>query len=158
MRYGKITIGLILAIIIAMGITWTHIDRAGAATSELTDAQTFVLPSTPTVTHTANTYIILWDTATGHLVNDAGAIASGNTWTGGDIATAVHAQNGLAWTATIPILNVNHTYAMAIFDAASPAKTDVPTMGPFLYDPRENIVYSDTNPIHDKKVHNYNGY
>ena len=147
-RLGKVTIGLI-CIILALGITWTVTQQADAATIA---SQTFVLPSSSTVTHTANTYIILYQRQTGHLVDDNGAIAGGNTWTGGDIATAVHAQNGLVWTATIPALNSNVEYVMAVFDNVAPAKTDVPTMGPFLYDPEQNITYSDTNPIRRKNV------
>ena len=156
MKYaGKITIGLILAILLMVGVTWTVTDRAGAATIA---SQTFVLPSSSSVTHTTNTYIILWDKATGNLVADAGTIASGNTWTGGDIATAVHAQNGTAWTATIPALDNQYKYVMAIYDAASPAKTDVPTMGPFLYDPVTNNVYSDTNPMRNGSIFTQNEY
>ena len=108
MRYGKITIWLI-CLILAVGLTWTVTQRAEAAS---TGAQTFVLPSSSTVTHTANTYIILWDKATGNLVDDNGAIAAGNTWTGGDIATAVHAQNGTVWTATIPALSDSYLKPM----------------------------------------------
>ena len=147
-NHGKIAFIAVVAIWLAVAATWVVVNDTHAATG----AQTFVLPSSSTVTHTANTYIILWDKATGNLVADAGTIAAGNTWTGGDIATAVHAQNGTVWIATIPALDDNYTYVMAIYDAASPAKTDVPTAGPFLYDPDQNITFSDTNPIRRKNV------
>jgi hypothetical protein len=149
-KAGRIIVyGVIVLALLASLVLWSIPKEAKAATVA---SQTFVLPSTDTVTHTANTYIILYDTATGNLVDDNGAIAAGNTWTGGDIATAVHAQNGLVWTATIPELSTAYEYGMAIFDAASPAKTDVPTMGPFLYDPVSNKTYTDTNPLRDNSV------
>lgn len=146
---GKIALGIVL-IIIAIAIAFMVVSRPAQADQSL--SQTFTLPSSSSVTHTANTYIILWDIKTGNLVADAGTIAAGNTWTGGDIATAVHAQNGLVWTATIPALDDQVEYGMAIFDAASPAKTDVPTMGPFLYDARINKAYTDTSPVQRANV------
>ena len=151
-KYGKIAVYTIITLMSLITVMVIASKAMAAVSTELTESQTFVLPSSSSVTHTANTYIIIWDTETGNIVDANGVTAAGNTWTEGDIATAVHAQNGLVWTATIPALNVNYKYGMAIFDAASPAKDDVPTMGPFLYDPRENIVYSDTNPIFDKRV------
>jgi hypothetical protein len=111
-----------------------------------------VLPSSSTVTHTANTYIVIWDRRTGNLVADAGTVAAANAWTDGDIATAVHAENGTVWLATIPALESVYEYAMAVYDNASPAKTDVPTMGPFLYDPSSRTVFTDTNPITGNKT------
>lgn len=148
-KLGKITIGLMIAIAIAIGIIFAIAHPAQAYT---TASHTFVLPSSSTVTHTANTYIIIWNRRTGDLVKDDGSIASTNTWTEGDIATAVHSENGLIWLATIPALDSVHSYAMAIFDAASPAKTDIPTMGPFLYDPSARTVFTDTNPIAGNKT------
>ena len=148
-RLGKVTIGLVLAMMLAIGVTWMATYEVKAATIA---SRTFVLPSSSSVTHSANTYIILWDRATGDLVADAGTVEAGNTWTGGDIATAVHAENGTVYTATIPALSDAYRYAMAIYDAASPAKTDVPTMGPFLYNAKTGAVFSDTNPIYMDEV------
>ena len=109
-------------------------------------SQTFVLPNTPTVTHDTNTYLIIYDIATGNMANaSTGAVAAGNTWGNCDIATAVHAQNGQVYTATIPALDNSYRYAMAVFSAASPAKTDSPTDGPWIYDPVLNQTLTDTN-------------
>ena len=117
------------------------------AEAKTTVSQTFVLPSSSTITHTADTYIILWEAATGNLVNDAGTIAVANTWTQGDIETTVHNENGTVYTSTIPALDTTKVYSIAVYSNAAPAKTDVPTMGPFYYDPQTNRVYTDTNPI-----------
>lgn len=155
-RYGKAII-YSLAFLVPFVLAFVSLMSIEGKAATIA-SQTFVLPSSDSVTHTANTYIILWDKATGNLVADAGTIASGNTWTGGDIATAVHAQNGTAWTATIPALDNQYEYVMCIYDAASPAKTDVPTMGPFLYDPETNNVYSDTNPMRNGSIFTQNKY
>ena len=154
MRYGKIVIYVMVVLFVfVLAILWTFPMRVSASTVAL---QTFVLPSTSDVTHMANTYIILWDIGTGNLVNDAGIVLAANGWTDGDIATAVHDENGLVWTATIPALDTYYEYGFAVFDSAAPAKTDVPTMGPFLYDPKTNKVYSDTNPLKGGKVRSVN--
>ena len=152
-RLGKITLGLMLLIIATIGVILITASIAQAAT---TPSHTFVLPSSSTVTHTANTYIIIWDRRTGNLVADAGTVAAANGWTDGDIATAVHAQNGTVWLATIPALDGIYQYALAVYDAASPAKTDVPTMGPFLYDPAARTVFTDTNPINGNRTRTIN--
>lgn len=149
-RIGKIAVWTMMGLFLAACVaTWTLPREAQAATIA---SRTFALPSTSDVTHSANTYIILWDRATGNLVKDDGTVAAANEWTDGDIATAVHAQNGTVWIATIPALSTNYEYAIAVYDAASPAKTDVPTMGPFLYDPKSASVFSDTNPLEGRSV------
>jgi hypothetical protein len=116
-------------------------------------SQTFVLPSSSTVTHTANTYLVLWDKATGNLVDaTTGAVAAGNVWGDCDISTTVHAQNGTVFAATIPALDDSYNYVMAVYDNATPAKTDVPTAGPFFYSPATNITFTDANPVRKDHV------
>ena len=155
-RIGKITIGLV-CIILALGITWTVTQQAQAATIA---GQTLALPSTSTVTHDAATYLVIWDRSNGNLVgspsgadpNFADTLTATNTWVNAAIATAVHLQNGNAWIATTPSLSSDIEYVMGVYNNASPAKTDVPTQGPFLYDPAGNVTFSDTNPIRRKNV------
>ena len=117
------------------------------------ESRTFVLPSSATVTHSANTYIILFDIATGDLVNaSTGAVASTVTWGDADIATTVHSENGLVYTATLPDLDSQYQYGLAVFDAASPAKTDTPTIGPIRYDPATGNTYTDSVPVLGNQV------
>ena len=149
-KAGKIAGYTIYTLLIfAMVFTWCWPRQTEAATI---GTHTFILPSTSGVTHSANTYIIIYDLATGNLVAQAtGTVSASNAWGDADIATSVHSENGLIYEATIPDLSDGYAYAMAIFDSASPAKTDVPTMGPFLYDPVESAaggsaLSSDTNP------------
>ena len=157
MKYGKITIGLI-CILLALGITWTVTQQAQAVTVA---SKTFVLPSTSTVTHDANTYLVIWDRATGDLAyslqgadpNLAGTVAAANDWaTTAVITTAQHAQNTAVWTAALPPLDSNYEYVMGVYNNATPADDDVATQGPFLFDPEQGITFSDTNPIRRKNV------
>ena len=148
---GKITIGLIIAIIVAVGITWTINQDAKAATVA---SRTFVLISNTSVTHTTNTYLVLWERQTGNIVDKStGVIAAAEDWADNAITTdGQHGQNTAAWTYTLPALDSNKEYVMGVYSNGTPADDDAPTMGPFLYDPVNNITFSDTNPIRSKNV------
>ena len=148
-RIGKITIGLV-CIILALGITWTITQQAKADTIP---TQTFVLPSSPSVTYTTTTYILLWDMATGDFVTDSGgAVSAATTWANASIATAAHSLNTEVWTATFPALSTNYKYGMTIWAGANDSNADTFQAGPFIYDPVNNITFSDTNPIRQKNV------
>lgn len=148
-RYGKITVGLVLTM--ALVVAWMLAQNVIAA--QHSGVKTFVLPTTDSVTHDTNTYLIIYDLNTGDLVDATTGIAdSGNAWGDCDIATAVHAENGVAWVATIPTLNLDYDYVMVAFSNATPAKTDTPTWGPFLYDAKYAMTYSDASPIRDGRV------
>ena len=153
MRYGKIAFGLLIALVITAGVFMALPREVEAATHS---ARTFALPSTSSVTHTANTYIVIWDRYSGDLVTAAdGTTSASVTWANAAIEDAnidAHGQNAALWLAAIPALDKGRQYALAVYDAASPATSDVPTMGPFLYDAESGIVYSDTNPINSTKV------
>ena len=145
-KAGKITIGLI-CLVLAIGITWTFTPYAKAATS----AQTFVLPSSPDITYDTNTYIMLYDRASGNLMDDALG-TTGATWAGAAIATAAHGTYTEAWIATIPPLDTNKEYVMVVWSGTNYANTDTFQAGPWLYDPENNITFTDTNPIRRKNV------
>ena len=148
MKYaGKITIGL-LCLLLAVGITWTVNQDAKATTIA---AQTFVLPSSPTVTYDAATYIMLYDRSSGDLMDDATGV-SGATWAGAAIATAPHGVYTEAYTATIPPLDSNKEYVMVVWTGTGYANTDTFQSGPWLFDPEQGITFSDTNPIRRKNV------
>ena len=148
-RLGKVTFWLII-VLLAIGLTWTITQKAQART---TLAQTFVLPSSPSVTYDTATYILLWDQATGNFVTQAtGVVAAGVTWANADIATAAHATNTEVWTATIPPLNTEIKYGMTIWSGANNSNADTFQAGPFIYDPILNMVFSDTNPIRGNHV------
>ena len=154
-KLGAVKVSAIITIGFLAGLLliWPLIHTAEAREIP---SQTFVLPSSTSVTHSANTYIILWQIETGHLVDATdGTFAVGTTWANAAIEDTLidpHAENLLVWLATLPALDADIHYGFAVFDAATPAGTDVPTMGPFLYDPTTNRVYSDTNPISSRRV------
>ena len=151
MKYaGKITLIGLICLILALGITWTVTQQAKATTIA---SQTFVLPSSPTVTYNAATYIMLYDRSTGNLIDgDDGTDNAAWSAVGAAIETAPHATNTEVWTATIPALSSSVEYVMVIWTGANYAATDTFQAGPFLYDPEQNITYSDTNPIRRKNV------
>jgi len=154
-RLGKVTIGLVLAMMLAIGVTWMATYEAKAATIA---SQTFVLPSSSSVTHSADSYIVIWDRNTGNMVDAGSGVVSASTiWADAAIdenhGFSVHTQNATVYTATIPALSDAYRYALAVYDNATPTKGDAPTAGPFLYDPRFNVVFSDTNPVRSNMIH-----
>ena len=152
-RIGKITVILLIAIMLFAAIVTVTSREAKAATA----TQLWTLPSNSIVTHSATTYVVVWERTSGDLVTAAdGTTSSAVTWANAALEDPtyinVHAQNGLVYRVLIPPLNQSLKYALAIFDAATPAKADVPTMGPFIYDPVNNQIYTDTNPTDGAKV------
>ena len=150
MKYaGKITIGLI-CLILALGITWTVTQQAKATTIA---SQTFVLPSSPSVTYDAATYILIYDRSSGDLMDD-GTGVTGATWTNAAIATAPKSATFYteAYTATIPPLSSDVEYVMVVWTGTNYDNTDTFQAGPFLFDPAQGITFSDTNPIRRKNV------
>lgn len=123
--------------------------RAGATLA----SQTFVLPSTPSITYDTNTYILLFDMATGDFVTAAtGAVSASTAWSAADIATAAHANNTAAYTATIPELSSNYEYIMTVWSGTNYSTSDTFQAGPWLYDPRTNKTSTDANPQSGNKV------
>jgi len=148
-RYGKIAVGLLLMVVLAVSVfvAWPRYAKSATVAS-----QVLVLPSSPTVTYDASTYILIWERSTGNFVDNNGAIAAGNTWANASIATAPHAQNTEVYTGTIPALDSSKEYVMSIWSGANDSNADTYQAGPFLYDPVNNITFSDTNPIRRKNV------
>jgi hypothetical protein len=150
---GIVLKSLLVILLIAVAVGFVLLRNPEPAYANLTDLQTFTLPSNPLVTHTSNTYIVLWDTSSGDLVNiTSGTVYDSNTWNVAYGETTVHSNNGLVHTVLIPPLNRSLVYGMAVFDSATPLKTDVPTDGPYLYNPEINMAYESTNPSRNAKV------
>ena len=148
---GKIalyaTVTLILAVTAIIALVP---EKAQAATHS---SRTFVLPSSPSVTYDANTYLLIWDKNTGDLVATAGGSpAAATTWAEADIATAAHTNNTEVYTATIPALTTGYEYCITVWSGTNYSNADTFQSGPFLYDPDTGIVYTDTNPVRSGHV------
>jgi hypothetical protein len=117
-------------------------------------ARTVCIPPKADTAMETNFYMILFDLATGDLVNaGTGAVASDVSWANAAFDTdhwTAHAISGYP-VVTIPALPRLKSYGVLCFDAASPAITDTPTRGG-LYDAQTGSFFTDALPISNGHV------
>ena len=150
----NLIIALILTIVMLAGCSQPQ-QLAGVTSS----SQVFVIPITPdySVTTVADCYIVLYDNATGYLIDgDTGTPAIDTVWNAagaaiecaaGDVTGA--GTNVLTAVCTIPALDTGKQWVMMGFENSTPANTDALKFGPWAYDPATNRTYTETNPITD---------
>lgn len=117
-------------------------------------ARTIAVPQRVSDGMETNFYMILYDFATGNLVNaGTGVPAADVTWAN----AAFDDDHYTAQTITdfkivsIPALTEGITYGYQCFDAASPAKTDVPTRSG-LYSAETGTFYTSSIPTYGGQV------
>lgn len=143
----KKTCFIVMTVLLAFLFTGCGKDFVAGASME---AQTFTLPVGPSKSYTAP-YIILWDVDSGNMVNNTSGVPTLSlAWSSAAITSVLHTDvtiggtNTFVYVFNFPALDSSYTYGLGVFDG-TPASTDLMVSGPFIYDPRTNRTYSDTN-------------
>ena len=143
-RKGRITIGLIIALMLAIGVTWTVTQQADAATVA---ARTIVIPND---SYTNAPWVIFYNAETGAMYH-ATTGAETATYSAADILSVVHSSNTGVYTIAVPALPELPRTGMLIFDTATPGTSVTPT-AVTLYDQKWGTTHSDTNPLAGGRV------
>ena len=106
----------------------------------------------------SNLTVVFREFGTGNIMKTDGTCTAAITWSEGEFdnaeATEIaqHAQSN-DWIVKVPETTVRWLY-FTYYDAAhgDVAKTTTPDAGPILYDAKNGITYTDTNPTFNGRV------
>lgn len=149
-RLGKITsLTVLTSLFLVFALVWVLPKTPAKASGEKYPARTFVIPFNGESYKT----IVIQNRKNANMVHGtSGASASDTAWNDAEIAGTQHAISH-DWLFSIPAHDVDLCY-MKGYDVAPASidKTTIPDDGPWLYDPKNGMCFSDVNPIADNSV------